>query len=104
MSFPATSYAHVFMDAKGRACVGPAAMTVVQLVAEQVAHGWSAEELRFQHPDLSLAQVHSALAYYWDHDQQLDASIEAQLREIDERVRVERPSPLEARLRAAGLL
>jgi uncharacterized protein (DUF433 family) len=104
MSLPATSYAHVFMDGKGRACVGAAAMAVVQLVAEQAAHGWSAEELRFQHPDLSLAQIHSALAYYWDHTEQLDSTIEAQLREIDQRDRAQRPSPLEKRLRASGLL
>ena len=104
MSLPATSYAHVFMDANGRACVGAAAMTVVQLVAEQAAHGWSAEELRFQHPDLSLAQIHSALAYYWDHAEQLDATIEAQLGEVDRRVRACHPSPLEKRLRASGLL
>ena len=30
----------------------------------QSAHGWSAEELLFQHPYLSLGQIHSALAYY----------------------------------------
>ena len=103
MSAPATSYGHVFVDAAGRPCVGASAMKVVQLVAEHTAHGWRAEELHFQHPDLSLAQIHSALAYYWDHAQDLDATIERQLREIADRVRPDRPSPLESRLRAAGL-
>jgi uncharacterized protein (DUF433 family) len=102
MSAPATSYGHVFMHASGRPCIGASAMKVVQLVAEQTAHGWSAEELHFQHAGLSLAQIHSALAYYWDHAQELDAVLEAQLREIAERVRTGRPSPLEARLRTAG--
>ena len=104
MSAPATSYGHVFMDGKGHACVGPTSLKVVQLVAEQAAYGWSPEELHFQHPGVSLAQVHSALAYYWDHAQELDALIEAQLGEIDERLRGLRFSPLVTRLRAAGLV
>ncbi len=32
-------------------------------VVEQKAYGWSAEELHFQHPYLTLGQIHSALAY-----------------------------------------
>ena len=104
MSAPAMSYGHVFMDGKGRACVGPTAMKVVQLVAEQAAHGWSPEELHFQHPSVSLAQVHSALAYYWDHAGELDAQIQVQLAEIDQFARSKQPSPLVSRLRAAGLM
>jgi uncharacterized protein (DUF433 family) len=42
-------------------------MKVVKLVTAQMAHGWSPEELVFQFPFLTLGQVHSALAYYWDH-------------------------------------
>jgi uncharacterized protein (DUF433 family) len=37
----------------------------VELVAAAKSHGWSAEELTYQHPHLSLGQVHSALAYYY---------------------------------------
>ncbi len=39
-------------------------MKVIELVVEMTAYGWSAEELQFQHPYLSLKQIHSALAYY----------------------------------------
>ena len=41
----------------------------------QMAHGWSPEELHFQYPHLTLGQIHSALAYYWDHRDELDADI-----------------------------
>ncbi len=41
----------------------------------QQTHGWSPEELRFQFPHLSMAQVHAALAYYWDHKEAPDAEI-----------------------------
>jgi len=40
-------------------------MKVVESVVEQQAYGWSPEELRFQHPYMTLGQIHSALAYYW---------------------------------------
>ena len=51
-------------------------MKVVELVMAQMAYGWSPEELRFQHPYLTLGQIYSALAYYWDHQEELDADIE----------------------------
>ena len=50
-------------------------MKVVELVTAQHAHGWSPEELAFQFPHLTLGQVHSALAYYWDHQEMLDREI-----------------------------
>ncbi len=39
-------------------------MKVVELVVEQRTYGWSPEELHFQHPYLTLRQIHSAPAYY----------------------------------------
>ncbi|PYT08317.1 MAG: hypothetical protein DMF60_05005, partial [Acidobacteria bacterium] len=46
------------------------------------------EEIFFQHyGDLSLAQIHAALAYYYDHQGELDAEIERRRREGDELAR-----------------
>ena len=39
--------------------------------------GRTAEEIVAEHPELSIADVHAALAYYWDHRAQIDADIEA---------------------------
>ncbi len=55
-------------------------MKVAELVMAQTAHGWSPEELHFQYPHLTLGQIHSALAYYWDHQAELDADIERRTR------------------------
>jgi hypothetical protein len=33
----------------------------------------SPEEMHFQHPHLSLAEIHAALAYYYENQKQLDA-------------------------------
>jgi uncharacterized protein (DUF433 family) len=69
-------YAHVEQRADGVALISGTTMKVVEVVMAQRAHGWSPEELSFQFPHLSMAQVHSALAYYWDNREKLDADIE----------------------------
>jgi hypothetical protein len=51
-------------------------MKVIELVMGQRAHGWSPEELSFQFPHLSTAQIHAALADYWDHRGELDADMD----------------------------
>jgi len=40
---------------------GGTTLKVVELVLEQMAYGWSPEELHFQHPYLTLGQIYSAL-------------------------------------------
>jgi len=40
-----------------------------------MAYGWSPEETHFQHPHLSLAQIHGALTYYYEHQSELDSQI-----------------------------
>jgi uncharacterized protein (DUF433 family) len=99
-----TSYEHVQIDANGIPIIAGTTMKVVELVMAQMAHGWSPEELHFQHPYLTLGQVHSALAYYWDHQAELDADIERRWQYAEESRRKAGPSPLAARLRAQGLL
>lgn len=59
-------------------------MKVIELVAEKLAYGWSPEEIHFQHPYLTLGQVYSALAYYADHQEELDAEIVRRLKKADE--------------------
>jgi hypothetical protein len=36
-------------------------------VLDKLAYGWSPEEIHFQHPALSLAQIHAALSYYYEN-------------------------------------
>jgi hypothetical protein len=75
-------------------------MKVVELVLETIAYGWSPEELHFQHPYLSLGQIHSALAYYWDHQTEFDRDIERRLELVDQVKQATKPSPLVSRLRS----
>lgn len=71
----ATAYPHIVIDDEGIPCIAGTTMKVVELVLDQIAYGWSAEELHFQHPYLSLGQIYSALAYYWDHKTEIDQDI-----------------------------
>lgn len=98
-----TSYEHVRLDAKGIPVIVGTTMKVVELVMAQIAHGWSPEELRFQHSYLTLGQIHSALAYYWDHKEQLDADIERRRRYAEEERSQAGTSPLAAKLHGPDL-
>lgn len=93
---------HVRLDDEGVAWIDRTNVKVIEVVLDRVAHGWSAEEVHFQHPNLSLAQIHGALAWYYDHQAELDAEIERRFDDAEaERARVGE-SPLRRRLRVAS--
>ena len=102
MTIAATRYEHIVIDDQGVPLISGTTMKVIELVLEQEAHGWSAEELRFQHPYLSLGQIHSALAYYWDHKQELDHEIADRLATVEQLRRTIPSPPLLTRLKISG--
>jgi uncharacterized protein (DUF433 family) len=79
-----TRYEHITLNEDRVPEIAGTTMKVVELVVEQQAYGWSPEELHFQHPYLTLGQVHSALAYYWDHREELDLDIRRSLERSEE--------------------
>jgi hypothetical protein len=56
-----TRYEHIVSNEDHRI---PEVVGTALKVVEQQAHGWSPEELHFQHPYLALGLIHSTLAYY----------------------------------------
>jgi uncharacterized protein (DUF433 family) len=84
MALVETRYERVVLDDAGVPYIAGTTMKVIELVLEQQAYGWSPKELHFQHPYLSLGQIHSALAYYWDHKQTLDEDIARRLERVEE--------------------
>lgn len=99
-----TGYKHIVLDEKGVPVIQGTTMKVVELLVERLAYGWSPEELHFQHPLLTLSQIHAALAYYWDHADEFDRDIAERLKAVDSLKFKGAPSPLVARLKAHGLL
>ena len=73
---PRLEYGHITHDPKvraGKACIDGTRIAVVDIVA-LLKQGYPPEEMldHYQRP-LTLAQVHSALAYYYDHEDEVDA-------------------------------
>lgn len=99
-----TTYEHIILDEQGVPVIEGTGMKVVELVLEMLAYGWSAEELQFQHPHLSLGQIHSALACYWDHRGELERDIARRLERVERIRREVGPSALVERLKGKGLL
>lgn len=97
-----TRYEHIMLNEAHVPMIAGTTMKVIELVLDHLAYGWSPEELHFQHPDLTLGQIHSALAYYWDHKAELDQDIERRLQVVDKLQRTMPSSSLAERLKARG--
>src|ERR1700675_1884195 len=95
---------HIKRDDRGVAWIDDSNVKVIEVVLDRLAYGWSPEEIHFQHPHLSLAQIHAALAYYYDHQLRLDAEIARQEQLVRQLRQDAADSPLVARLKARGLL
>lgn len=87
------------VDAAGVAWIADANTKVIEIVLDRIAHGWSPEEIHFQHPHLSLAQIHAALAYYYENQEFLDAQIQASLDEAVRHRAAGQGSRLQSKLR-----
>jgi uncharacterized protein (DUF433 family) len=74
----------VEIDAEGVAWLSGTRVKVIEVVLDKLAHGWSPEEIHFQHPGLSLAQIHAGLAYYYENQERLDGEIRRRQASADE--------------------
>jgi uncharacterized protein (DUF433 family) len=99
-----TGYEHISLDERKTPIIAGTTMKVIELVQEKIAYGWSAEEIQFQHPSLTLGQIYSALAYYADHRESIEKDIEQRLERADAARQTATSSPLLQRLKSKGLL
>ena len=76
---------------------------VAQLAMDYLAHGWSPDEMCRQHPYLTPAEAHAAMAYYFDHQEEIDNEIKADWQQAEQDRKQASPSPFYLRLRAKGL-
>lgn len=68
-------YPHITLNTRGVPCIDGTRHRVIDIVADHIAHGYSAAQIVEQYPDLTPAQVHAALAYYYDHEDDLTTQI-----------------------------
>lgn len=97
-----TRYEHIVLNDRQEPVIAGTTMKVVELVLDYLAYGWSPAELHFQHPHLSLGQIHSALAYNWDHRADLDRDIERRLQTVNQLQQKQPSTELAERLKARG--
>lgn len=104
MTFTTTDHKYVQLDEHNVPIIAGTTMKVVELITSVKAHGWNPEELHFNYPHLTMSQIHSALAYYWDYKEEIEADIERRY-QYAEKLRLEAgESPLAIKLRAQGLI
>jgi len=73
---------------------------VAHIAMDHLGRAWSAEEIARQYPHLSLSEIHSALAYYFDHQDQIDTEIREELHRANLSASAARQTPLAIRLAA----
>src|SRR5437763_1140581 len=102
MSATAVTTSHIVLDEQGRPWIEGTNTKVIEVILDKIAYGWSPEEMHLQHPHLPLAKIHAALAYYYDHQAEMDAQIQQQTQRIAAMRQAAGESPLTQRLRETG--
>ena len=82
MSTAATT--HINLDDTGVAWIDDTNIKVIEVVTDKLAYDSSVEELHAQYPHLSMGQIHAALAYYYDHQNELNEDIQMRWKQADE--------------------
>lgn len=100
----AITYPHIEMNAEGVPYLTGTRTKVIEVVLDRLAHQWDPDEIHRQHPHLSLAQIYSALAYYYDHQEEMDRAIEQCLQQVQTIRDSMGESSLRLKLKAKGLL
>lgn len=92
-------------DEDGQPILAGTTTKVIEIALDQLANGYSAAEIHFQHyGGHSMAQIHAALSYYYEHQAEFDAEIARQLEEVETLRREAGESPFVRRMRAEGRL
>src|SRR5688572_25098850 len=97
MSTTATN--HITIDNKGVARIDGTRMKVIHIAEELLISGASPAEMQTHWPHLTLAQIHAALAYYYDHKAEIDSQIERERKEFEQVLSQRGESPLRKKLR-----
>ena len=98
------AYGHIEVADDGTATIAGTKTKVVEVALDRLAYHWDADEIKRQHPHLSLGQIHSALAWYYDHQEDMDREIRSQLDDVRRIKANSGESPVRSKLKAMGKL
>jgi uncharacterized protein (DUF433 family) len=94
---------HIEVDDAGVAWIAGTPTKVVLVIEDYQNRGWSPEIIHENYPYLSLAQIHAAFAYYYDHQADLDAEIDHRRSQASEMRAHAQETPGRKKLRDLGL-
>jgi uncharacterized protein (DUF433 family) len=104
MTIAQTEYKYIEIDDCNVPIIVGTTLKVIELVEAHLVYGWNTEEIHRQHPYLTMSQIYSALAYYWDYKAELDADMERRFEYAEQLRRNSGESPLTKKLQAQGLI
>jgi uncharacterized protein (DUF433 family) len=82
----------------GRACITGHRVRVLDIVAWHEHQGMTPDDIVSHVPTITLADVHAALAYYFDHIEEIQEELRTERAYVEE-FRDNHPSLVEAKLR-----
>jgi uncharacterized protein (DUF433 family) len=82
----------------GKACIAGHRIRVMDIVVWHEMRGMCPEEVVYNFPGITLADVHAALAYYFDNRAEVEADFRHE-QEVAEALRPKFPSILQEKLR-----
>ena len=98
------SYGHIEIADDGTATIAGTKTKVVEVALDRLAYHWDADEIKRQHPHLTLGQIHAALAWYYDHQEDMDREIRSQLDDVRQVKADVGESAVRSKLKAMGKL
>jgi len=104
MTLTATEYKYIQLNERNVPIIAGTTMKVVELITSVKAYGWTPEQLHENYPHISMSQIYSALAYYWDRKQELDTDMERRYQFVEKLRQEAGESPVTKKLRTLGYL
>lgn len=76
---------------------------VAQIAMDYLEHGWSVDQMCQQYSYLTLAEAHAAMAYYFDHQAEIEREIDEEIKQVEYDQSQSRRSAIYHRLHAQNL-
>lgn len=96
---PIAAINHIELDGRGVARVAGTRSKVWMIVVDIFRRGYTPQQEVEHFPHLSLAQVHAALSYYFDHKDEIDRQIQRVDEQFEKGRAAAAESPLMKRVR-----
>lgn len=77
-------YPHIEMNSEQVPIISGTTTKVIEIVQDHLAHHWDADDIHRQYAYLSLAEIHAALTYYYDHEEEMEREIDHRLRRVED--------------------